>query len=1224
MNIKNSKNETESLDYKIIEENDDFWIAEGGLPYLLTIPKENVSGGEIGKYIMPGCTQFAEMVGSEKSRSIMTEKLKTYITEEKPINLTLEYENKEKGFLVLTSPDWPGFSFLAKWLSYADRYILLKNKKECNGETVEMQGCKTKDGIAPEIENLPYILVQSIKKEVPQKDNVYKVVVTNVASRRITVECNGRPGYIYANDMNPGVNYKPGIFIDAKCIYADHTGKRYRFNHCDREETNNVLKKGNIISGAINHFEEEEGALYVNFDKYINQKTFCSGNLNAASWIESGLFGEEIRLKIKNIIKGHECPYVTELLINLDENEDPYNLPVGTKVTIDFAPGDKYIHFTHNNRQYGLYKETLCLPDFLNDILEDKTQLNGVVTRGFGDSNIYTDPEITINSFAQFCSEHNDETSKEFEAEIIGTSETGLVIKTDDGYYINVQDNDFDYYWPKYHRPETGDVIKCFYDTVPESKNPHKKGIIPLYDRSSEIEYKLPQGSYVGEAVRAYLNNRFVVKTKQGPVTAICEAPSYIQTYFYRNNTPVEVDVDINGNAVMHFSGIRYKAPELNEGAEVHITPVARVSNGILVEFENKETKCYGYIHAEDFAWTHSFDIDLEKELNRLSQPGKIVMAHRINKPDKTGIFFTLKDPNDNPYKSPEFDDLQLGSEKEVTVVKYIKYGNLLVEYNGLKGIIFSNYTGCFRIQSNRPARYIGERIKARVQEFDRDRGTLEFRASSVDYDRIQTKLKKNETYRVIVRGYADENVIVQCGDIIGSLSNSRFLYEKIFVTPEHFRVGTELEAVCKKLEFKNNGRSVCCLFSVTEKWIKKFYEITTSVLSEEAVTGKVAGFIDQGLIMTFPFRGYSEVYGIMPSRAALENVEGIASDLRNVYHIGEEIEIVPAFPVKNERTIYVIPANCKLKEEYRKAKQDKHIVHGTITSFNKSEGYTIALDNGLTAFMNVYSSSHSLWFTDIQPIGVPMDFLMYGADFIGYRPLVSRKAVIDNSWDRICLDEGDVVDVTVEGSSGSLVLISYQGVYDYIESAYLPAVAGQPWDKSYKPLEQDFPKGKRLKLKMVKKNIAKRHNTLVPYYGILQKDVLAEVVNIASDGLWMRLSDANQTIGLVPDAEISHAQISAADGFFKTGDKFHVRYVGMDTKTFTPLLSRKALLDRTIPKQQNKPVVVTLRRNVEDKALVLAFDKEMVLPENILVPTDKAGKFTVEAGTFNKYIKKA
>ncbi len=1224
MNIKNNKKETESLDYKIIGEKDDFWIAEAGLPYLLTIPKGNVPGGKIGAYIMPGREQFAEKVGSEKSHSIMAEELKTYINEGKPINLVLKYENNGKGFLVLTSPDWPGFNFSAKWLSFADRYRLLKNKKDGKGETVEMQGCKTKDGIAPEVDTLPYVFVQSIKKEVPQKDNVYNVVVTNVSSKRITVECNGRAGYIYPNDMNPDGNYEPGTFIDAKCIYADHTGKLYNFRHLITKDSNNVLNEGDVINGTINHFDEEEGALYVNFDKYINQKTFCSGNLNAASWIESDLFGDEIRLIIKGILEGPECPYATELLVDLDKDEDPYNLPVGTKVTIDFVPCDKYIRFTHNNRQYGLYKETMYLPDFLKCILTGKAQLNGLVVKIFGTSNTYSDPEVIINSFTQFCTEHNDETSKEFNAEIIGASDIGLVIKTDDGYYINVQDSKFDYHWPKYHRPAIGDIIKCLYDTVPGSRNPDKKEIVPLYDSSSEIEYKLPQGFYAGNVVCSYLNDRFVVETPQGPVTAVCEAPSYIQNYFYRNDTPAEVEVDVDGNAVMHFIGIQYKAPELSVSAEVHITPIARVSNGILVEFENDGSKCYGYIYAEDFKWTHFFDIDLDEEMCRLSQPGKIVMARRITKPDKTGIFFTIKDLNNNPYKAPEFDDLQPGNEVEVTVVKYLKYDNLLVEYNGLKGIIFSNYTGRFRILSNRPARYVGERIKAHVQEFDRDRGHLEFRASSVNSNRIQTKLKKNETYHVIVRGYADINIIVQCGDIIGSLSNSMYLYDKIFVTPEHFPVGTEIDAVCKKLEFKNNGRNVSCLFSVTDKWIKNFYKITTSVLSEEPVTGKVAGFIDKGLIITFPFRKYTEVYGIMPRRAALENVEGVVSDLRSIYHIGEEIEIIPAFPVKNERTIYVIPANCKLKEEYRKAKHDEYIVHGKITSFNRTEGYTIALDNGLTAFMNVNSSSHSSWYTDIQPIGVPMDFLMYGADFIEYRPLLSRKAVIDNPWDTIYLNEGGVIDVTLEGISGNLVVISYLGVHDYIESTYIPVLASQPWNKSYNPLEQDFPKGKILKIKIVRADVAKRHNTLVPYFGTLQEDALAEVVNVAPDGLWVRLKDAKNYIGFVPDAEISHAGISASDGFFKTGDTFHVRYVGLLDDGFTPLLSRKVLLDSTTLKQQSKPVVVTLRRKAGGKALMLAFDREIVLPENALIPTDKAGEFTVETGIFNKHIKKA
>ena len=1216
MDIKDNKNRTNSLDYKIIGEQNNLWIVEAGLPYLLSIPKESVTDGKIGEYIMLGRQQFTQIVSSEKDHSEKAEELKAHISEGKPIELILKYINRKNGFYVLTSPNWPGFSFSTKWLNYTDRYSLE------NGKTVEMIGRKTKGGIAPEVETIPYIPVQSIEKETPQKYGVYKAVVTYVSSARLTVECNGRPGYIDQNNMNPDWKYETGMFLDVKCIYADHTGKVYNYRHIITEASENTLRKNTIISGTINHFDEDEGTLYVNFDKYINRKTFCAGSLNAASWIASGLFGEEIRLRINKVLEGTDCPYTTELL--LPENKDPYNLPVGTKLTIDYSPGDKYIRFVHNGRQYGLYKESVYIPEFLKGILKDSVSMNGIVIKAYGSTDRYSDPDVVINSYTQFCADHSDEASKEFEAEIIGNSDTGIVVRTSDGYYINIPDNKFDHHWPKYHRPATGDMIKCLYDTLPESRNPDKKEVIPLYDSSSETEYTLPQGCYAGKVIRAYLNDRFVVETKQGPITAVCDAPPYIQNYFYRNNTPADVETDADGNAVMRFSGVNYSAPGLKEGAEVHVTPVARVSNGILVEFENDGAKCYGYIYAEDFAWTHFFDIDLDEELRRLSTPGKIVMARRITKPDKTGIFFTLKNLNENPYKAPEFDNLQPGSEVEVTVVKYLKYDNLLVEYNGIRGIIFSNYTGRFRIQSNRPARYVGERIKARVQEFDRDRGTLEFRAKAVNYERIHTRLEKGKRYSVTVRGHAGSNVIVQCGDIIGSLSNTKYLYEKIFVTPEHFPVGTEIDAVCKKYEFKNNGRTIYCLFSVTDEWIKNFYKISTHVLYEETVKGRVAGFTDRGLIMTFPFREYPKAYGIMPHRAALENVEGVNAELRNIYHIGQEIDIIPAYPVQSERTVYVIPANCRLREEYRKAKQGNYIVRGTISSFDRAEGYTVALDNGLTAFMNADSSSHSLWYTDILPTGVAMDFLMYGADFIRYRPLLSRKAVIDNPWDTMYLKEGDVTDITVEGTLGNLVVISYLGVHDYIEPEHIANFAGQPWNKSYTIINQDFPKGKVLKARVVKADVSKRHNILVPQLGYLHGDMQAEVVHVDSDGLWVKLSDTNGTVGFVPDTEISHAKISAADRFFNTGDKFHVRFTGMDKKGFTPQLSRKALLDGTPVKPQGKPVMVTLRCSADGNALVLAFGREIVLPETALIPTGKDGEFTVDTATFNKLIKKA
>ena len=1207
---------TESLDYKIIDENDEFWIAEAGLPYLLTIPKGHVADGKIGTYVMPGLQQFIQIISSEKDRSKKAEELKAHINAEEPINLILEYENTKKGFLVLKSPDWPGFAFSAKWLNFADRYRLLK------GETVEMKGCKTKNGIAPEIETLTFVYVQSINKERPQKGGVYKAVVTNVAPSRITVECNGHAGYIYPNDMNPDGKYETGKFIDVKCIFADHTGRLYSYRHIITENTNRVLEKGLVINGTINHFDEDECTLYVNFDKYINQKTFCPGSLNAASWIASGLFGDEIRLKIKNIVYGQECPYSTELDEKIPENVDPYNLPVGTKLTIEHSPGDKYIRFTHNGKVYGLFKDSIYVPKFLNGLSGNSITMNGLVIKAFGSTARFSDPDVIINSFAQFCIEHDGENSKEFKAEIIGNSDTGIVLRTDDGYYINIADNKFDYHWPKYHRPAPGDIITCVYDIAPESKNREKKEVIPLYDSTTETEYKLPQGSYEGKVVRSCLNDRFVVETPQGPVTALCEAPPYIQNYFYRNNTPANVEVDADGNADMRFCGVRYMAPELYEGTEIQVWPLARVSNGVLVEFNTGYGKTYGYIYAEDFAWTHFYDIDLDEELNRLSQPGKIIMARRITKPDKSGIFFSLRNLNENPYKAPEFDSLQTGSEVEVTVVKYLRYDNLLVEYNGIRGIIFSNYTGRFRIQSNRPARYVGERIKARVHEFDRDRGILEFRANAVNYEKIHTRLEKGKRYSVTIRGHAGDNVIVQCGDIIGSLSNSKYLYENIFVTPEHFPVGAEINAVCKKYEFKNNGRNINCLFSVTDEWIRNFYKISLHILYENTVKGSVAGFTDHGLIIKFPFREYQEAYGIMPRRAAQENVVGVYSDLHNIYHIGQEIDIIPAYPVQSERTVYVIPANCLLLDEYRKAKEGNYIVRGVITSFDRTEGYTVALDNGLEAFMNADSSSHSLWYTDILPTGEPMEFLMYGADFVGYRPLLSRKAVLDNPWDTMYLKEGDVTDITVEGKRGNLVVISYLGVHDYIEPEHAAKFAGKPWIKCYKIDESDFPKGKVLKVKVAKADVSKRHNILVPHFGYLHGDIQAEVVNIASDGLWVILPDAYGFVGFVPDSEISHAGINAADGFFKTGDIFHVHFIGMDNNGFTPLMSRKALLDGTPVKPQGKPVVVTLRCKAGSNALVLAFGREIVLPETVLTPTGKNDEYIVNASSFNKIIK--
>lgn len=1216
MKTTDNINGIESLDYRIIGENEDCWIAEAGLPYLLTIPKEKVRNGSIGRFIVPGLEQFTQIVNSEKNRSMKAEELKAHINAGKPIRLNLKYVNKNNGYYVLTSPEWPDFTFSTKWMSYADRYQLEK------GETVEMTGCRTKEGTAPEVGTVPFISVHSIEREKPKKQGVYQAVVTNVSAARITVDCNGYPGYIHLNDMNPGTEYTKGDFITVKCIFADHTGKQYQYRHIITENSASTYNIGEFVIGTINHFDKDEGALFVNFGRYTNRKTFCRGSLNAASWIASELFGEEVRLRITDVKEGLECPYITELVIT--EKNDPFNLPIGTKLTIDYSPGDQYIRFTHNNRQYALYKEEVYIQDFLKGILKGRVQLNSIVTKGYGSLDLYSDPDVAINSFIQFCADHDDEASKEFTAEIIGTSEDGTVARTSDGYYINIPDSKFDYRWPRYHRPAAGDTITCVYDIAPESRNTDKKEIIPLYDSTSEAEYKLPGGVYSGKVVRSCLDNRFVVETPQGPVTAVCEAPQYIQNYFYRNNTPADVEVDADGNATMRFSGVRYTAPKIIEDARVQIKPVARVSNGILVEFQTDGGKCYGFISSKEFAWTHHFDIDLDEELRHLSTPGKIFMARRIIKPDEAGIFFSLKNQDENPYKAPEFNNLQQGSEVEVTVVKHLKYNNLLVEYKGLKGIILNNYAGRFRLMTYRPARYVGERIKARVHEFDRDKGILEFRTNSVNYEKIHTRPETGKKYRVTVRGHAASNVIVQCGDIIGSLSNSKYLYEEIYVTPEHFPAGTEIEAVCKKFDFKNNGRTIRCLFSVTDNWKKNFYKISTHVLDEETVRGRVAGFNDRGLIMTFPFRKYPEAYGIMPYRAALENVEGVNANIRSIYRIGDEIDIVPAYAAQNRRTVYVIPANSKLREEYRKAKESKYTVRGKIISFDRTEGYTIALDNGLTAFMDADSSSHSLWYTDILPTDVTMEFLMYGADFSGYRPLVSRKAVLDNPWDKITLNDGDVIEITVEGILGDKAVVSYRDVRDYLETEYIPVFAGHPWDKKHGITEPDFPKGKALKVKVEKADVAKRHNILVPYFDSFIGEKPTEVIDVAPDGLWVKLKDRNNYIGFVPDAEISHAGVSAADGFFRVGNTFHVRYAGTMADGFTPLLSRKSLLDSTPIKQQNKPVTVTLHRATGGKALVLAFGREIVLPETALDPTDKNGVFTVSAANFNKLIKKA
>ena len=1149
MYTKDKNNNIPSLDYRIIAEEEGFWIAEAGLPFMLRIPKESVRDGDIGKYITPGRIQFTNQLKSENKRSHMAELLKAHINEDKPVTLYLKHKDSKNDILFLSCDEWPDFTFSAKKMHYADRRRLL------DGEKVKMKVIK-KDGSAPEVETIKYIFVESIDGERPEKGGIYNVVITKVYPNRLFVEANGYIGTIEKNDMNPRKKYVAGMFIDAECTYADHTGKKYNYSPVAGADSSEYYV-GKQIEGTINHYDEEDGRLYVNFGEFTNQWTYCGDSLNAASWIESGLFGDTIRLKINKIREGSKHPYSTELFITRDG--DPYNLPLGTKLTIDYSPGDKYIRFVHNGRNYGLYKDSLHIPDILKGLIDGDVHLNGVVIKEFG-SKGYSDPDIAINSYRQFCHDLEKRPSKQFTAEVIGSSDTGTVVKTDDGYYLNIFDNSFDVKWPRNRRPAKGETITCIYDTVPDSYNPDKKKIIPLYDQSTEVDYKLPQGHYTGKAVCSYLDDRFVVETDKGRVTAVCEAPWYIIGYFYRNDTPVEVDVDADGNALMRFCGVNYDA-EIADGTEMQIKPIDRISGGIIVEFKIETDTYYGYIYAEDFEWTHFYDIDLDEKLRMLSQADKNV-ARKISKPDKKGIFFSMKDADKNPYKATEFDNLGPGSEVDVTVEKHLMYSNLLVDYKGVKGIIYCNNTGRFRLSENRPARYIGETIKARVEKFDREEGKLEFTANSVKYEKLESVPAINKECEVTVRGHAGDDVIVQCGNVIGSLSNSMYLYEEIFVTPSHFPAGTKLKAVCKKLERKDHDRNVFCVFSVTEEWRNSFSKIYIRVRKEDPVSGTVAGYCDEGLVITFPFRNYRKAYGILPRMAAMELVNGPCSDLRNAFAIGDEITIVPAFPVKSKRIVYVLPANCRLIEEYSKAKDGTYTIRGTIKSFDRTEGYIVALDNGLTGFMNAESSSHSLWYTDILPVGAAMEFLMYSADFTTYRPLLNRKMMIPNPWDSIGIKEGDVVDIDIVGVSGDILAVSYCGVHDYIESWAFAGFAGRPWDEDYKLSEHDFPKGKAMKARVAKTDVAKRHCTLQPYFPGIEKDASAEVVAIAPHGLWVRIPGDGGTTGFVPDAEISHAGIRAADGLFKAGDAFHVRFIGMPEGGYIPRLSRKALID--------------------------------------------------------------
>lgn len=1179
------------LDLKITGRDSGCYEADAGLFFLLRIPASELPDAAVGQYLLGGREDFSTIVNKEDDERRLVAELNDHIRRGEALSLTCS--GNTDGYLVeLESAMWPGFRFSvrnkAPHLHRADLFRLRDG-------AVEFRAVPGFDGITGADEP---VKVESIPKERPRRYRYYEAVVLSVDQRGAFVECNGFRGRMDQTGMRTGREYLPGEFLSVKCVFADYTGGRYGFKH-EEEQKEAKLTEGTIIGEAyINHFDEEEGRYTVNFKDFTDYPALSINGLNPFTWDACGLFvpGSGIKLKVEKVSGKMPFPYQVSII---PPAGDPFGLVKGDRAKVQVGPRDRFIHFTIRDREYSMQASEHFFPEFMKELCPDRLTMNLLVAYGYGEYEglKYGSPVLHINSHRQFEADHP--IGERFTAEVLFSDSEHTVVKTADDYYLDLPDSYFKEYWPLLRRPLKGDRLQC--EAAPYSGRSGKQSrvILPLYDASVEKEATLPPGDYRGKVKESYLNRRYLVQTDAGEVTATFTGPEYIEKYFFLHDWPVTVTVAPDGKTEMRYESVRYQVPPAEK--RIRIYPVAEIGRGIMVRFLHDDTDCYGYMPLDEIRWTHGYAVIRSEEFRRLSEPGSVVMA-QMKSSGREGTFFRLRNPDDNPYKRLVAEGIAVGSEVEVEVVRHLPKGSVLVKYKDVEGCLRATGSGRFCTDTGAPARYAGEKFKARVTVFEPEASTLEFRAVSAGRNYApEAKLRKGVEYDVVVRGYAGESVLVQCDDVIGVISRDRSLYERITVTPANYPIGMRLKAEVKKIRQHENGSTVLVTFSISEQWMRRFHTLSSvSALSWQPVTGIVTGYVDEGLVVSFPMRGFGNVCGIVPREAALENVSGAGDDvdLSDIYPRGTRLDVIPAAASKETRVVFLVPENCRLLEVARKMVSGERRVSGTVLKADRYDGYTVRLDNGLMGSLRNTDATHSLWTTDRLHAGERFDFDITGADFRNYRLRLTRKSVIPDPWQALSLLPGAKVVATVKEVSDGSVLITHSGVCDYVPKEYIADLAGCPWNAAYQPRSEDFPAGKEIEMRVIKIEKGYRHVTLMPDRAAQIESLpllfLAEVIHAGDDGLWVRLP-ASDVVGYVPDDEISHAGVKASDGFFLPGEMIAVSREKGEEHSVRPLLSRRKTLDNPQFPAKGK-IEVRVMRVAGGRVLAVAAGREVIL----------------------------
>lgn len=1148
------------LDWRIVGEDEDKFVLDAGFRTMLSWPKSKLPGHMAGDFILAG--HHSDAVTEERHRQFhrRAERIADIIRNKEHVPVTLKEirETGEGPRVVLSNPDWDDFTLMARPnsaghrpLSEYDFHRLLR------GDKVDMI-CNSRINSPSEISTDTILYFASVSEPQPLPGEIYDCVVTNVRPFGFFVNSHGWDGKVMGDAFPKNIadnlkeHFARGTFLQLRCLASiQDMGENTMFAF-GPIESESQLRKGDILPGTINTFDPRHVTFSVDIAGIANAPAFVTSSLNAWTWKLNGFLkpGDAVRVLV-SWVRTDDCnvkdapKYGLEILP--PDDRDVFGLERGQCITARLKPDDRILEFDVNGRHYSLYNtmRDSLYPQFMSKFdLKGSHKFIGHVVTPYAGEGKYYDPQIQLNILTEMWKGLSD--GDLIKARVMSVRDMTMLVQTEEGYWITIPVNNYIHKYRTLRAPEVNDILTLQADTV-------RHLFQSLYDYA-EIEYReVPEGKYQGKAVEYYRDYRLVVEVPGfGKVTALPRCPDYIVQYFVPRGYDLDVTVAPDGKASYDIHGIRYVMPFTSEPVEVEV--LEQIGQMLVVRIPLMEGEAYGCLLRAHLEWLCAEMVDMEPYIGQ-----RLMVKVYANKKD-SGILVSRKLMVQNPYMSKDF---HIGDIVKATVIKSGIPGMVMVEADGVKGMVRSDRSCCFFTPSGTSARYIGETFDTRVVLFTNAKGRLALEdAAMVRNDFSRSYVRIRQVLELTVLGYNDAGeVIVENGNLRGSLSRTSSRLAKYWVNERHFKPGDKLTGAVLSIDNRHPNHQTI----VFDAFATIFHDTVRKLNYGSIYEATVDEVNEDGVVLTIESEGV-KCPVFLPAMLAAERGEAYHESL---YSPGEKVDVRVLYLEKTDLLFYA----CLSDSEIYKASQHAHkngdlFMQGTVTAFDPESGYVISLENGTVGYADTRSVSYNYWKTEVLPIGETMEFRLRIFDFkrLGWQVLPTAMQGSGDPWRSLDLKPGNKVTATVAGYYEDDVIITYNGVRDVIDRRYMADLAGKPWDPDYKIDPEDFPIGKELKLTVEARNFSNRHNRLAPdrteEIKELKDSIQRAVVRHAGTNLvYVELPDARNIIAVMPGRGMAYMPISRPADFFKPGDEIMVKVTGPDKLGRHPGVARNVLL---------------------------------------------------------------